>query len=200
MVIAGMNGAGKSTCYRQFLKEVLAGRIDAHIDPDEIEKSVRKDLADAPLSDREFSKRAQQEGNLQRWMHLDSQINFSFETVFSDPVGDKVAFIEEARKRGYVVVLLAVGLCSPEKSGKRVALRVSRGGHPVPPELIIERYPRVLQNFTKGVAVASLALVVDNSEDQVEDDGSAYYAFAIYADGELVESGDVPAWWQQTCS
>jgi hypothetical protein len=29
--------------------------------------------------------------------------SFVFETVFSDPVGDKVAFLEEAAGRGYVV-------------------------------------------------------------------------------------------------
>lgn len=130
-------------------------------------------------------------------MYLDNEIAFSFETVFSDPAGDKLNFLAEAVSRGYFVVLLAVGLDSPEKSKERVALRVSRNGHNVPPQKIIERYPRVLSNIVKGVSLASIALVVDNSEDNIIEDGDAYFAIALFADGELLEAvEDAPEWWR----
>lgn len=196
-MIAGHNGAGKSTCYRKYLHEVVAPHIQEHIDPDAIERGIRADWTGAPQSDLEFSMLARDEARKLRMMYLENEIAFSLETVFSDPASDKLAFLEEAVRRGYFVVLLAVGLDSPEKSKERVALRVSRNGHNVPPEKIIERYPRVLSNIAKGVFVASIALVVDNSEDNIIDDGDAYFAIALFAGGELLESvEDAPEWWR----
>ena len=196
-MIAGHNGAGKSTCYRKYLHKVVAPHIQEHIDPDVIGRGIRSDWTGAPRSDLEFSMLARNEAIKLRMMYLDNEIAFSFETVFSDPASDKLNFLEEAVRRGYFVVLLAVGLDSPEKSKERVALRVSRNGHNVPPQKIIERYPRVLSNIVKGVSLASIALVVDNSEDNVIDDGDAYFAIALFADGKLLESvEDAPEWWR----
>lgn len=164
-----------------------------------IERGIRADWSGEPQSDLDFSIRARDEAQKLRMMYLENEIAFSFETVFSDPASDKLNFIEEAKRRGYFVALLAVGLDSAEKSKKRVALRVSRNGHNVPPEKIVERYPRVLRNIAKGVRVASIALVVDNSEDNIIDDDGAYFAVALFADGKLLESvEDAPEWWRVT--
>ncbi len=46
--------------------------------------------------------------------------SFVFETVFSDPVGNKVAFLAEAARCGYVVVLCYIGLAGPDHSAERV--------------------------------------------------------------------------------
>ncbi len=67
--------------------------------------------------------------------------SFVFETVFSDPVGDKVAFLKEAEEAGFQVVLCFIGIASPEVSDARVSMRVMRGGHDVPQGKIVERYP-----------------------------------------------------------
>lgn len=196
LVIAGHNGAGKSTCYQRYLRDAMAPYLSEHIDPDAIERGIRAEWAGEPLSDEEFSRLASQEANILRRMYLDSGRAFSFETVFSDPVGDKVGFLQEAVRRGYFVVLLAVGLNSPEKSQARVALRASRGGHNVRPDLIVSRYPRVIQNLVQAVEVVSLALIVDNSADNFDVDGDAYFAFALFSNGRLVESvEDVAPWW-----
>lgn len=196
-MIAGHNGAGKSTYYRKYLKDSFGAHIKEHIDPDAIERDIRAKWIGFPQCDKEFSLHAQAEAEKLRKMYLDNEIAFSLETVFSDPVGDKLSFMAEAIRRGYFVVLLAVGLDSPEKSKARVALRVSRNGHNVPPKKIVERYPRVLANISKGVQVASLALVVDNSEDSSEDDGDGYFAIALFAGGKLLKSvTDAPSWWR----
>lgn len=158
-VIAGHNGAGKSTCYRKYLREKIAPLIGNHIDPDAVEREIRADLQGESLSDDEFSRLAQDEANRLRRLLLDNEVSFSFETVFSDEIGDKVRFMADASSRGYVVALLAVGLDSPEKSKARVALRVQRGGHNVPADRLESRYQRVLNNFAQGVQVASVALV-----------------------------------------
>lgn len=92
---------------------------------------------------------AQTEGPHLRWMYLEHGIAFSMETVFSDQKGDKVAFIREARRRGYFVVLIAIGLESAEKSLGRVALRVQRGGHGVPHDRIVKSATRVCSTTSR---------------------------------------------------
>jgi predicted ABC-type ATPase len=197
LVIAGHNGAGKSTCYREYLRDVMAPFIQEHIDPDAIEREIRAEWTEAPLSDDDFSLLASKEAERLRRLYLNSATAFSMETVFSDPVGDKLGFLQEAIRRGYFVVLLAVGLDSPEKSKLRVALRVSRGGHNVKPERSEARYPRVLKNLSRAVELVSLALVVDNSQDNLEDGCGAYFAFAHFANGECIEmESDIPPWWR----
>lgn len=199
MVIAGHNGAGKSTCYREYLADTLGGNIKEHIDPDVIERAIRTDFREVgeEKSDKEFSRLAQVESNRLRNHYFDNRIAFSFETVFSDTLRDKVNFIKEAVESGYLVALLAVGLDSPEKSRQRVKLRVQRGGHNVPPEKIVERYPRVIYNIKEAVGVVSLALVVDNSEDNLGDNDGAYRAFALFVNGKMVNAADdIPEWWK----
>lgn len=167
-----------------------------HIDPDAIERKVRAEWRGDLLSDDDFSLMAREEAKRLRSMYLENGIAFSMETVLSDPVGDKVRFLQEAVRRGFFVVLLAVGLKSPEKSQDRVALRVSRGGHNVKPEKIVSRYPRVVRNLKQAVWLVSLALVVDNSDDNLDEDGDAYFAFVLFANGRLVEKAEIiPPWW-----
>jgi len=62
---------------------------------------------------------------------------FVFETVFSDPVGDKVTFLAETAPLGYTVVLCFIGLKNAAMSEERVAMRVTQGGHDVAAERIL---------------------------------------------------------------
>ena len=48
--------------------------------------------------------------------------SFVFETVFSDPVGDKVAFLKEACSVGYQVTLFFLGLAHVGLSDERIAM------------------------------------------------------------------------------
>jgi predicted ABC-type ATPase len=199
LVIAGHNGAGKSTCYRMFLAESLGQHIEEHIDPDAIEKSIRADFGrlGITMTDYEFSIMAQQESNTLRQQYFENKIAFSFETVLSDSVGDKVGFMKRAVESGYLVILLAVGLDSPERSRRRVDLRVKRGGHDVPTDSIFGRYPRVIGNIKSAVDVVSLALVVDNSEDNLDNNNGSYKAFALYRNGCVAKTVvNIPSWWE----
>lgn len=197
MVIVGHNGAGKSTCFRKYVSFAFEELNENHIDPDAIERTIRQDLAGEEFSDSEFSMMASDEATRQRRMRLANRESFSFETVFSDEVGDKLGFLQEAVAAGYTVALLAVGLDSPEKSRDRVALRVQRNGHSVPEDRIYRRYPRVIDNISQGVLIASVALVVDNSLDDPSPDGTAYIPFVLFAGGVCIEiAGQVPDWWK----
>lgn len=191
-VIAGHNGAGKTTCYRAYLAGHLPVSLEHHINPDDIEKEIREAWFGSKLSGEEYSELARHEADQRRRDLLNGDVSFGFETVGSHL--SKVDFIREARERGYVVALLFVGLDSPEKSKARVAIRVSRGGHNVPEDRILARYPRVLQCMYRGVREASLALIVDNSADS-DPDCPEYRPLAIFHHGVAVAScQDIPEW------
>lgn len=197
-MIAGHNGAGKTTIYRERIADALSGFLDHHINPDEIELEIVHDLgADSRTKD-EFSRLAAAEATRLRRQLLDQERNFSFETVFSDPKQEKVNFIAEAQRRGYLVVLFAVGLESVEKSKERVAIRHSKGGHDVPVDRLESRYPRVLENFAHGAVASSLALFMDNTEDRLTDKGDMYWDIAFFENGQLVVSEKAPpSWWNE---
>ena len=104
--------------------------------------------------------------------------SFVFETVFSDPVGDKVAFLEEAARCGYVVVLCYIGLSGPDQSVERVAMRVSQGGHDVPDDKLQSRFSRTLANLQAAIARLPHVLIYDNSDLNVP-----YRQVAVFEQG-----------------
>lgn len=196
VVIAGHNGAGKTTFYDARLRHILEPLIDLHINPDEIEKDYEQSATGQRCIKDERESFALEEAKRLRWMSLEAGTNFSFETVFSDPKGDKAKFMEEARRRGYAVILLAVGLESIQKSKERVAYRHAHGGHNIEPEKLEARYPRVLKNFVLGAKAASLAIFMDNSIDDPDSGKGCYRDVAYFEDGRLVSiAEDAPAWW-----
>lgn len=198
MVIAGHNGAGKTTIYNERLTAILASVLEEHINPDEVERTITLDLGADSHTKEEFENLAAKEGTRLRLQYLNRETSFSFETVFSDPVQDKVRLMAEARRRGYLVVLFAVGLDSIEKSKERVAIRRAKGGHNVSPEKLEGRYERVLVNFAHGACVATLAIFFDNSEDRSNDDLDTYWDIAFFEDGNLVVKDESPpTWWHQ---
>lgn len=198
VVIAGHNGAGKTTIYGERLADALAAHLAIHINPDEVERDITRDLGEHSFTKEEFEIQAAEEVARMRQQYLDQEISFSFETVLSDPKQDKVGFMAEACRRGYLVVLLGVGLESIEKSKARVAIRYAKGGHNVREKKIEGRYERVLTNFAHGALVASLAIFFDNSEDRVDDDSDTYWDIALFEDGKLIiKDGSQPAWWDQ---
>lgn len=194
-MIAGHNGAGKSTCYRVYLQHSIGKLTETHIDPDKFEREIRQGWTGVAKSNDEFSLMAMKEATQERQRLLEGGASFSFETVFSDQHGDKLHFMQDAQRRGYYVVLLFVGLDSPDKSRARVTARHQRGGHDVPTDRIYSRYPRVLANALQAVSVASLALLVDNSIDSTDPEKPCYDAFAMYANGQCVDQGiAIPQW------
>jgi predicted ABC-type ATPase len=116
--------------------------------------------------------------------------SFIFETVFSDPVGNKLRFLKECEKAGYTVLLIFIGVSAPEISDGRVAMRVAQGGHDVPANKIIERYPRVMNNLRRALVEVTHVHVYDNSDLK-----RPYRLVAVKEDGQKIELHDpVPAW------
>jgi predicted ABC-type ATPase len=102
---------------------------------------------------------------------MEQRLPFAFETVFSHwerrPDGSyyssKIEEIENLQAAGYFVVLLFVGLVSPELSFFRVQTRREEGGHDVPRQKIFERFPRTQAAIGRASLIADMTLMFDNS-------------------------------------
>ncbi len=149
VAIAGPNGAGKTTFYNAFLRASGLRLVSADV----LAQELDLDAYDA----------ARIAAELRRSLVASGE-SFAFETVFSDPAGEKLAFLEDALARGYSVVLCFIGVSGPEVCEERVAMRVSKGGHDVPSEKIASRYPRTLANLAAAIRVLPLVLVFDNDD------------------------------------
>jgi predicted ABC-type ATPase len=116
--------------------------------------------------------------------------SFVFETVFSDPIGDKLAFLREADADGYAVLLCFIGISGPEISGERVAMRVSQGGHDVPSKKLAAPHPRILANLKPALRELAHVWVFDN-----DDSRRPFRLATICEDGRVVKlERPVPAW------
>lgn len=157
-LLAGPNGAGKSTLYRAL---VLAGTIPAaaeFVNADLHETVHLQHIADPA----QRSEQARQWADARRAALLQAGQSFASETVFSHK--SKLALIQEAQAAGFFVMLLVVALDRPERLLERVAQRVLEGGHTVPPERILARYPRTLAHLTQAVRLADAAILYDSAD------------------------------------
>jgi len=107
--------------------------------------------------------------------------SFVFETVFADPVGDKLTFLKDAAKAGYTVLLCFIGISGPAISEERVAMRVSQGGHDVPTEKLTARFPRTLANLQAALRELPHVLIFDN-----DDLRTSFRQVAIFQNGQRV--------------
>ncbi len=173
--IAGPNGAGKSTFYQAQVSYTGLPFVNADVIAAESSLGAYEaaEVAEAIRRER-FARRE----------------SFIFETVFSDPVGEKLAFMEEALEAGYTVVLFFIGISSPDVSTERVGLRVLQGGHAVPGDKLTTRYPRTMENLRLSMLRLPLVLVYDN------DDLREPHRFCLAAGmGKVLETiGETPEW------
>ena len=93
---------------------------------------------------------------------LATRTPFATETVFSHPT--KLDLIANAQRQGFTVALDVVALDDPQRLLGRVAQRVREGGHPVPPERILARYPRTMALLAQAVRQADVAYLYDAAE------------------------------------
>ena len=153
-LLAGGNGAGKSTFYQQFLAPlgvqlVNADQIASDLDSQHPEK---------------VSYKAAKLAEILRYELLRNGVSFCFETVFSHP--SKIDFVAEAKALNYEVVLIFIHLELDELNQARVLQRVSEGGHNVPPEKIISRIPRTLQHIQTTLPLVDKVRLYDNSSEE----------------------------------
>lgn len=156
IVIAGPNGAGKSTTAPAIVQQAFA--VHEFINADTIARGLS---AFAP----EHVAVAAGKIMLRRIRTLASErVSFAFETTLA--TRSFKPLLQGMQQSGYELHLIFLWLPNAAMAVDRVAIRVKRGGHSVPEEVIERRYERGLANFFNLYRpIADSWLMLDNSSD-----------------------------------
>jgi predicted ABC-type ATPase len=154
VILAGPNGSGKTTFFEYYLAPLGLRFVNADL--------IARSLADSPAPET-VAYAAAQIADAERHLLLAEGQSFCMETVFSDRNQEKLSFLRQAINQGYTILLVFICLEFPELNIARVSQRVTDGGHDVPDEKIVSRYPRSIDNLKSALPLADLALLLDNS-------------------------------------
>lgn len=154
-IIAGCNGAGKTTASFTVLPDMLD--CEEFINADEIARGL------SPLNP---DKAAIEAGRIML-NKIDKLIlnyqDFAFETTLSTKSYTNT--IRKAKTAGYQVTLVFFYLDSEELAIERVKTRVMEGGHDIPKQVIIRRYFAGLRNLFKlYTPICDYWMLFDNSK------------------------------------
>jgi predicted ABC-type ATPase len=150
-ILAGGNGAGKSTFYRLYLSKYGIKFINADLIAKEIDSKNPENLSYHAAA---LAEKIREDLIIQG-------VSFCFETVFSHK--SKIDFIAKAKAHGYIIILVYIHLSSSELNEARVQQRVSEGGHNVPLEKIHSRIPRTMQHIKTALPLVDDVRLIDNS-------------------------------------
>ena len=138
-IIAGCNGAGKTTASYTMLPDILNCR--EFVNADEIARGL------SPFQPEKVSIQA---GRLML-SRIDDLLakgeDFAVETTLATKI--YVNLTKQAQQQGYQVTLLFFWLNSPDLAVQRVKNRVREGGHAIPEDVVRRRYEGGPQNFFK---------------------------------------------------
>ncbi len=155
-IIAGCNGAGKTTASFTILPEMLKCR--EFVNSDEIAKGLSpfnaSSIAVAVEASRIMYKRIKE--------LVASGKTFAMETTLA--TRSVANLIREAQREGYYVTLLYFWLNTPELAVERVKMRVEAGGHNVPETTVLRRYRAGIRNLFKlYLPICDYWMIADNS-------------------------------------
>ena len=159
-IIAGCNGAGKTTASMTILPKALLVR--EFVNADEIAKGL------SPFNPEGVAIEA---GRLML-ERIDCLLkrgeSFSIETTLATRL--YINLVRRAHAEGYQVHLIYFWLKSPELAMQRVAERVAHGGHNIPQDVIVRRYSAGISNlFNLFVNEVDSWMIYDNSDNDREE-------------------------------
>jgi len=191
ILLAGINGAGKTTFYYTKIKPFLEskGLEVPFVNADEIEK------ANFPDEVGQHSYTAARQAAKLRDHYFEIGQSFVTETVFSHQ--SKIDLIGQAQKKGFEVVLNHVHIDHFDKAIKRVQTRIDIGGHAVPEQKIKERFPRTVKNLQASVTKADRAYVWDNNHKAGPETPMHRFVMSMHNGKVNKISKPVPDWVKQ---
>jgi predicted ABC-type ATPase len=136
-VLAGINGAGKTTASKEILTSVL--KIPTFVNADIIARGLNG-LNPEGVAIRAGRIMLQQLDDLAA-----AKEDFAFETTLA--ARTYASWLGDLRATGYEVYLYYYWLSSPDLAIQRIASRVKSGGHFVPDATVRQRYSRSVRNF-----------------------------------------------------
>lgn len=157
-IIAGCNGAGKSTAANVLLPKFL-----------NCKEFVNADSIASGLSPFQPETVSFQAGRimLNRIKELiDQKTTFAFETTLTTK--SYINLIKKAKEKKYQVILFYFWLNSVELALARIKDRVKKGGHDIPKDVVIRRYERSLENLVNlFMPICDKWSIFDNSSDRM---------------------------------
>ncbi|NBJ06263.1 zeta toxin family protein [Duncaniella freteri] len=153
-IIAGCNGAGKTTASYSMLPDILQCR--EFVNADEIARGL------SPFRPEQMAILAGKLMLQRIEALLDANETFAVETTLATK--SYTMLIKKARHLGYSIVLIFFWLSSPEQAIQRVAKRVSEGGHHIPTDVIRRRYRNGIENLRSiYMPIVDTWILIDNS-------------------------------------
>jgi predicted ABC-type ATPase len=153
-IIAGCNGAGKTTASFTILPEMLDCK--EFVNADEIAKGL------SPFQPENVSFQAGRIMLERIDELLNNEVDFAFETTLTTL--SYINTIKLAKEKGYTISLLYFWLNDVNLAIERVKTRVNEGGHNIPEETIRRRYSRGIVNLTtKFIDICDYWIVINNS-------------------------------------
>lgn len=158
-IIAGCNGAGKTTASFTILPEII--KCNEFVNADEIARGL------SPFQPEKVSFEAGRIMLTRINELLSENVSFAFETTLSTRSYNHK--INQAKQKGYTVTLIFFWLQNVELAKERVKIRVSEGGHNIEPEIIERRYKNGIKNlFDIYLPIVDGAFIFDNSNGKHE--------------------------------
>ncbi|MEY2895570.1 MAG: hypothetical protein RIS42_1289 [Bacteroidota bacterium] len=136
-ILAGCNGAGKTTASKELIPAVLNAKTFVNADEIAFQLSPFRPESVAIQAGRIMLTQIQELLSLRE--------SFAFETTLS--AKSYTSIIRKAKILGYEVTLILMWLNSVELAIERVATRVLEGGHHIPTETIKRRHKAGIQNL-----------------------------------------------------
>ncbi|MCL2433692.1 MAG: zeta toxin family protein [Clostridia bacterium] len=93
-------------------------------------------------------------------------INFSQETTLSGVRPEQT--VRRAKEQGYTVRLFYIGLDTEDECQKRIANRVEKGGHNIPPEDVARRFTERFEALARVLPYCDDAAFFDNDNGFVQ--------------------------------
>lgn len=165
-IIAGCNGAGKTTASVSILPDIL--RCREFVNADEIAKGL------SPFNPESVAIEAGRLMLERINILINGNQSFSIETTLS--TRSYRTLINRARSKGFKVQLLFFWLPTPEHAIKRVEQRVKEGGHNIPTDVILRRYKSGIENLFKiYMPIVDSWMLIENHNNPriIVADGSA---------------------------